>query len=310
MILKWEKLDPHLWQQELCKVLNPNWMQSYGYALAAFKRDYKLTRLACFYRTDEKIALALIQEIKFGPIHFVFINRGPLWLKEPTAQDLSDLAQCIRNEFPKRFLRRVRWLCDWKDKDQALEILTGCGFNLCPENFQTIMLNLPTSDLEMRKQLFRKWRNRLHKAESFPIKTKLDLSGVELESFLANYSRFKISKDFIGPSEKYLRTELSTAFAMSNALIITASMSTNKIAEIVITWDGNTAVYRASWNSLEGKQYLAHYLLVWKSLQFLILKGLKHFDLGGILPKESPEVTQFKDSISKNSLKIYDHIVS
>ena len=153
------------WKQLLLNVPRSNWMQTWPYAQALFKRDYKISRLATVERDNQTIALIQLQEIRLGPIHFVELQRGPLWMNEQsTLENFRDFALLFRKTFPRRVLRRLRWLPEWEDSPEVQNTLTDFGFKKLKPTFETIFLNLTPPEQTLLALLKPKWRNSLHKA--------------------------------------------------------------------------------------------------------------------------------------------------
>jgi lipid II:glycine glycyltransferase (peptidoglycan interpeptide bridge formation enzyme) len=67
----------------------------------------------------------------------------------------------------------------------------------------------------------------------------------------------------------------------------------NPIAGAVISAIGETAILLLAASSVEGRRVMASYLLQWKIIDWLKIKGVRSYDLGGITPS-TPWVNHFK----------------
>lgn len=283
------------WQNLLKQASKVNWMQTWPYAEACFYRDHKPSKLATINVNNEVVGLMAVQQIKLGPIQIVNLNRGPIWLKQETQEeDFLSFAQAFRNEFPKSILKRLRWLPDWELTPPTIDRLMSLGFKLRQESFQTIWIDLSKSESQLRSSLKQKWRNGLNKFERSDVKIEVDYNPFRLQPFLNFYLRHKTFKNFHGPSKEFLDIELKTAFKMKEAFMLWAFHDGQPIAGMAVCLHGSSASYRVGWNSQVGRDLKAHYGLIWNALLICQNRGIKNFDLGGVMPIEAVGVTHFK----------------
>lgn len=278
-------------------------MQTWAYAQASFVTDFLRSKLGVIEKDGKIIGVLCVQEIKLGPIHIVNLKRGPLWFEQPTAESFIEFAKAFRNEFPKTMLQRLRWMPEYQmplDKENTtLEQIQKIGFKLRQENFITEWVDLSLSVDELRKKLDQKWRNGLNKAErlNLDVKLQLQLQSRDQKLFFDLYKRHTQNKKYKGPSEKFLKIEFSELEKTNDILYLWCWKENQPLACIVITVHGNTAAYRVGWNTEEGRKNNAHYLLIWNAIQLAKQKSLQHFDVGGLLPDESPGITEFKKGL-------------
>ena len=294
MSFQWTSQGAAAWERLLGRTTHANWMQSWSYAKAVQARDQKSTRIAIICKNKRELGVVAIQEIRLGPIHFLEIQRGPLWF-EPVTWDLFlEFAQLLRQTFPRRFLRRLRWLPEWPDEAGKVQDLLHLGFQKRPQIYETVFLNLRQPLSDIRNQLHGKWRNGLHKAERANLGLVTDFKGEKISEFLFQYHKYKISKGFLGPSPEFMRQEFLAAQKFEKSFLLIAEKAGQSIAGIMIMMHGPCGSYRIGWNSEQGKKDNAHSLLLWKAVELLREKGFSEFDLGGVKTTESPGVTHFK----------------
>lgn len=272
-----------------------NWMQTWPYAYACHKRDHKNCQIVRIIENEKVIGIVLIEQIKLGFIHLVQINRGPLWLKGQNIENkVLQFAELLNTTFPKRWFRRRRWLPELESTEKAKHQLQKIGFQLTQHSFDTIVIDLLPSEENLRKNMQQKWRNCLSKAEKKNFSIEIQESIQNFQGFIQKYEEYKKIKNFIGPSSEFLSVEVKSGLRTKSHLLVWAIADHQPIAGMLIALHGNSASYRVGWNTKSGRDMNAHYSMLWQLIRHLKNKGFRNFDLGGILPKEEPELTHFK----------------
>jgi lipid II:glycine glycyltransferase (peptidoglycan interpeptide bridge formation enzyme) len=296
MYFDWTFRTLQQWKQLLEKAPQANWMQTWAYAQASFKKDWIPTQMAAVAADQgQLVAIFALQKVKLGPIQFIRINRGPLWIKtNVTEGDLLQFAQLLRTEFPKSWLTKIKWLPEFNLSPQGLNALEKINFKLAKKNFQTTWLDLSQPEEVLRAALKQKWRNSLNKFDKSNITIKIENTPGHFSEFLNFYELYKRQKNFTGPSREFLGIEFSEAFRQKQATLLWAMDKGLPIAGIAIHAHGNNISYRAGWNSAQGRLANAHYGLIWRAMMHFKKLGFEQFDLGGILPVEAQGLTHFK----------------
>ncbi len=284
------------WRELLQRTPRTPWTQTFQYASALAKVAHQSTRFATIERDQEIIGLVAVQELKFGPIHQININRGPLWFKGfGGSQDMKGFLEALKVTFPKRFLRRLTWMPEWSfSEDQAMHFLEETGLQRTKKSFETLWMDISPEMEVLKKRLHRKWRNHLHKAERSSLEVAVDFKGTHLDYFLRAYDLFKAQKKFEGPDGNFFKHEIEAALPFKDAIILWARLDGVPVAGVVVMKHGNSASYRVSWNTKEGRRNNAHFLLLWKAIEILKKLNVVTFDLGGILPDDNDGLNIFK----------------
>ncbi len=301
MNFNWQIRTLKEWRDLYAKAIQQNWMQTWAYAQASLATDHLRSRLGLIEKDGQPIGVLCVQEIKLGPIHIVNLKRGPLWFTSPTAEMLIEFAAAFRKEFPRSFFQRLRWLAEFdfqkEGKEELVEQLNKIGFKLRKENFVTSWIDLGHPLEQLRKNIDQKWRNCLNKSEKSNLTVQHQERLQNAKLFFDHYKEHLQSKKYHGPSEKFLRIEFSELEKINDIFYLWAFHEDKPIAAVVITVHGNTAAYRIGWNSETGRTYNAHYLLLWQALTISKERNLKYFDIGGLLPGDSPGITKFKNGL-------------
>ncbi len=303
--LEWPALSVGQWRELLSRAPKANWMHSWPYARASHLRDFKHTRFAILKRGRQSIGCMALQEIRLGPVQVINLNRGPLWFSENVSlHDWSAFAQSFRKTFPRRWLLRLRWMPEWTHSPAGLALLTEAGFLKTEQTYHTSWLDLRNTQEELSRNLHPKWRNRLKQSRASNLKVTIDWQGNELLHFLRCYEKHKAAKAYLGPSAEFFRQEFLAAKPFKEACLLWAWQDARPIAGIFVARHGRSASYRMGWNSLEGRSSKAHYNLLWCAIDELRILGVDYFDLGGLLPREAPELTQFKERMGGDSIEL------
>lgn len=293
------------WRRLLENATRPTWNQTFQYASALAKTAHQSSRFATIVKKNVPIGMVSIHEVKLGPIHHINIFRGPLWFQgHDTEDNLKEFAILLKRTFPQRPLRKIKWLPEWDLRNPSLiETLGDLGFKTGQQTFDTVWLDLTLPIDDIRSQLDRKWRNHLNKAERSPLSISIDTQGRHLDEFLRLYDQFKALRNFEGPNGMFMREEILKALPFHDALIFWARLQNVPVAGIMVMKHGSSASYRIAWNTPEGRNHNAHFLLIWKSIELLKRLDIQYFDLGGILPDDKCGLNIFKLGMNGSRFK-------
>lgn len=296
MRFDWTLRTLQQWKELLDQAHYANWMQTWAYAQASFKKDWIPTQMAAVCDDQgQLVAIFALQKIVLGPFKYIRINRGPLWLKKNVSEeDFVQFAELLRSEYPKSRLTKIKWLPEFSLSPNGIKSLEKINFKLAQRNFQTTWLDLSLAESTLRSNLKQKWRNSLNKFDRSGLTIKIENTPGHFSEFLNFYELYKRQKKFLGPSREFLGIELSEAFRQKQATLLWAMQNGLPVAGIAIHCHGRNISYRAGWNSSQGKLTNAHYGLLWHAILHFKKLGFDQFDLGGILPTEAQGLTHFK----------------
>lgn len=279
MYLKWTSLTVGEWREMLKSVPRSNCMQTWPYAKAVRMSDQKGTRVAEIIHQEKAVGMVAVQEVKLGPIHFVNLYRGPLWYHELVPDKwMQEFTKAFDKEFPRRLLRRRRWLPEWEQPDASL----FSPFRPNKQNYKTAWLELASSELELRSQLKQKWRNALNKSEKSPLEIVEDWTGIHLELFVQEYLKDRLEKKYHGPSGRFVKEEFLAAKPFKDGLLLWAQLHSQPVAAIFVLKHGVCASYRIGWSTQAGRKFNAHNRLLWEAVLILKSQGIERLDLGGL----------------------------
>jgi len=160
--------------------------------------------------------------------------------------------------------------------------------------YHTMMFPLDISIQEMRSKLHKSWRKRLKQAEHSGLETRQSSDPECLKILDQLYISAQKRKKFKGlDMQVFIRTQqLLLPDQKMNAVLVYDK--DEPLTVDVTSYLGDTAVGLFQANSEKGLQRRASYLAWWQALLAAQRAGMRRFDLGGIDPKNNPNVYEFK----------------
>ena len=163
------------------------------------------------------------------------------------------------------------------------------------KNYRTFVLDLSPSIEDLRRQLDRKWRNRLSAAERNGLRIVEGESTREYDTFSNLYSQMWERKRFqTTVSTELFRRVQEYLPANQRMRILICKHGEEPVAGLVCSAIGNSAIYLLGATNENGMKLKAAYLLQWTMIQWLKDRRIRYYDLGGINPIANPGVHHFK----------------
>ena len=224
------------------------------------------------------------------------MQHGPMFIEASSGFDPSDAMEAMA------VLHRY-----WIDNRKMILHITPCLFPLdMPEGWADkvgvkqsdeqlwasirIDLNLPAENL--RKNMRRRWRSSLQKAEKASLQAEICANDDDFEFFLEKYQQATIEKWISWPSVDLVRELWNNN--KSAMRIIFALKDGERIAAMLPIVYASTSYALVAWNGPKSSDFHAHNFLIWKSILYYQQEDYRWFDLGGIDPEGLPGITKFK----------------
>jgi lipid II:glycine glycyltransferase (peptidoglycan interpeptide bridge formation enzyme) len=187
-----------------------------------------------------------------------------------------------------------------------LEIFSKLGFEERPRlsTYHTLLLDLSPPIDEIRKNLHKKWRNRLNKSE----KNNLEIiKGTSDELF----QKFKLLYDEMLGRKKFKTTiDINEFLNIQKQLpdkykmyIVLCSLEDQIVSGAVFSYIGDFGIYLLGATANIGLEAQGSYFIQWKIIELLKELGCKWYDLGGVDKANNPHVYHFKSGISNNEIE-------
>ena len=260
------------------------------------------------------LGMAQLRIIRPTPLKFgiAYLRWGPIFERRgrPSDPEVAQLmaAALIAEYVEKRrlFLRVIPNAFIGSPRASAIQTAFSSFTQepLASENtYRTFVLDLAPPLEELRRNLDRKWRNQLTRAEKNNL-TVVTGSGLEeYKVFCRIYRQMRQRKTFetTVDEKEFLRIqeELPESHRMR---ILLCQENGVTVAGMVATAMGDSAIYLLGATSDEGLNAKGAYLLQWNMIQWLKENGTKWYDLGGIDPETNPGVYHFKKGFSGSDI--------
>jgi len=296
------------WAQFLDLFTDANFYQTWSYGRVRWGAG-NLSHLV-LKRDGEVLAMAQLRivrptKLKFG---MAYLRWGPMCERrgQPLIPEVAArMVRALEEEYVetrKLFLRVIPNAFAGSPRAEVLQTAFS-GFTpepSTPDNiYRTFLLDLAPSLEELRKNLDRKWRNQLTRAEKNNLTITAGNGIDEFQAFCRIYKQMRQRKTFetTVDEEEFLRIQqdlpephrMRTLLCHENGVIV---------AGMVATAIGDTGVYLLGATSDEGLNAKGAYLLQWNMIEWLKENGIRWYDLGGIDPDANPGVYHFKKGFS------------
>jgi lipid II:glycine glycyltransferase (peptidoglycan interpeptide bridge formation enzyme) len=259
---------------------------------------------------DKVVGLAQVASIQLPFLRrgTALIFWGPVWRRSGHSGDyqlFSHLLKSLRDEYVGRrgMLLRVIPNETGSDEDKVRTILEHVGFQWKGRFYRTYKLDLTPSLADLRKQLRQKWRNCLNRSEKENLtiirNTDMETYDTFYKIFLEMQGLKQIEEISLDPLRlREIHRDLPEEIKPQ---IFLCKKEENPLAGAVVSVIGDTAILLLAASNLEGRKVMASYLLQWRIIEWLRMKGMQSYDLGGISPSH-PWVNHFKAGIGGENI--------
>lgn len=297
------------WEERFLRVQRPTLLQHFPYAKAERLVNQRSARNGVIKIDGEEVGLVQVGEAAlFGKLlHVVSLDRGPLWFpKCDTLENIGLFFAEFRRQFPRRLGRKVRILPEVDDGGLNRSVLAEAGLirNEQFEGYQTLWLDLRANPDKLRGRMDSDFRRMLAKSEKSDLDISEDWSGLSADGFLGAYEADKAQKGYSGPSRQILEALLKFMVGRKEALILTAEISGELVAGVMLLVHGSAATYQVGFNLEAGRKAAAHHALLWRGLLALKDRGVLDFDLGGVNEAGARGVAKFKRQLGGRAVTL------
>lgn len=303
-----DRVTPDEWSQTLDLFEDANLYQTWSYGGIRWGRK-NLSHLL-LKRNGEVVGMAQLRIIRPTRLNFgmAYLRWGPLCHRRGTELEADvavGMARALHHEYvcKRRLLLQILPNAFLDSARGALFQSAFSGFRQDPRTsanlYRTFILDLTPPLEELRRNLDKKWRNQLTRAEKNGLKVVAGSGTEEFRAFSVLYKQMRNRKTFettvkIEEFEE-LQQDLPSAHRMR---ILICEQEGVPVAAVVASAMGNSAIYVLGATSDNGLNAKGSYLLQWTLIQWLKKNGVREYDLGGIDPEQNPGVYHFKRGLS------------
>jgi hypothetical protein len=303
-----DRATPAEWSQMLDLFDDANIYQTFAYG--GVRWGLKNISHLLLKRDGEVLAMAQLRIVrptrfKFG---MAYLRWGPLCERRGRPLDpevAAGMAKALQVEYVEKRKLFVCVLPNAFVGSPRAAVLQSAFSGFTPEPlvadnaYRTFVLDLAPSLEELRKNLDRKWRNQLTRAEKNNLKVLAGSGMDEYRTFCHIYRQMRQRKTFetTVDEEEFLRIQETLPEAHRMRILLCQENGVT-VAGLVATAMGDSAIYLLGATSDAGLNAKGAYLLQWSMIQWLKENGVRWYDLGGIDPEANPGVYHFKKGFS------------
>ena len=260
-------------------------------------------------KNGEVVGLAQLRIIRPTPFKFgmAYLRWGPLFHLRGTELDKETafrIARALLDEYVSRrglFLQVVANAFVGSNRagvfEAAFSDFTVGGWFATP--YRTFILDLSKPLDEIRRNLDKKWRNQLTRAEKNGLTVSAGSGIAGYQTFCKMYIEMRRRKAFKSSVSIEEFEQMQRDLAESHRMrVLICQQEGRPVAGLVASEMGDSAIYLLGATADGGLDAKGAYLLQWTLIRSLKNNGFKWYDLGGIDPQSNPGVYSFKKGLS------------
>jgi hypothetical protein len=300
-----DSVDPHDWYKLVVDFGDANLYQVWHHG-AGTRLSADVSRLV-LRKEDEVIAAAETRLYRVPLIQggIAYSLWGPLYRRSSLDQAVvfQRVLRDMKDEYVGRrgMVLRINPRLVTENNGTLLRTFSEEGFTPVrgARSTKTLIVDLARSTDEIRRDLDKKWRNCLSKAERSAL---VVTTGTELhlfDEFVTVYRQMVQRKQFSPSADiaKHRRIQQRLPEALKMRVVI-AAVDGTPCAGAIYSAMGDTAVYLFGASDALGLRTSASYLVQWHILTTLKSNGVRFYDLNGIDPVTNPGPYHFKRGLA------------
>lgn len=302
-----DSIGEYDWTRLLCEFDNAHIYQSWTYGKIHFKKGTLHHCVA--FKDGAPIAIAQISIMHFPLGGIAYCFWGPLWKKDENAPaNTRFIINAMVNEYVKKhgLILRIRSNAVKGIDDCFAQLLIDEGFKPCAHlpPYRSILVDLRRSEEQMRKEIAKKWRQSLNKAERQEVKILSGTGEDLMQHFVTLYDEMKIRKRFSSGVDirEFCRIQNELPDRLKTRIMVCLHQD-KPVSATIGSLIGKIGIGLLSATNLKGRELNASYLLQWKELLWMREQGATTYDLNGINPQKNPGVYNFKAGLSSNEIE-------
>jgi lipid II:glycine glycyltransferase (peptidoglycan interpeptide bridge formation enzyme) len=250
------------------------------------------------------LAQASIRSVPLFKAGIAYVPWGPIWRRKNEEADprvFQTLVGGLKEEYAGRRKLQLRIAPTVADADARgfREFLDHEEFRLSGKIYRTLVLDLKSPLMDLRKGLDQKWRNQLNRSEKNGLQIVEGTSDELYASFRRLYEEMVARKGFetfVDVDEfGRIQAELEDT---SKMMVMLCLVDNEPVAGLVGSAIGDTGIYLLGATNDAGMKAKGSYLLQWRFIEWLKERDCRWYDLGGINPEGNPGVYHFKSGVS------------
>ena len=299
IIIDWNNISQVKWDRLLKKAEQCSFQQAWGYG-AIFEHGH--LEVSRFVATIEGEVAAMGQIVTrrfFGFFKFTLLLKGPVWLKDISAEQKKRVIEKIRARYPMKYFNLFAFSPEDSPEPETTvrDSYESMGFRQIITGNSTVLIDLTLSEEQLWQNLYGKNRTHIRKAEKNGFAVVFgDHNHPHTEWLLAQERKQQKEKKYQGlPVELVQGYGHFTAKGKGVYTAFAVEMGDDEpMSGILFLCHGRCATYHIGWNGPRGRKSRALNLLLWKMIVTLKAAGFETIDLGGLNTEEGADIARYK----------------
>lgn len=293
--------DKNEWEDFISKQDDANFLQSWYWGEFHIRLHKTVERVGLFQSKNNLVGvmLCVVEAARRG--RYMTCAGGPLidWNnKEQVAAAVRGLKE-VAKRHDCAFVRiRPQSLFTPGVK----ESIAAAGFKKAPMHLSadlTNQLDLSPSEDELMANMRKTTRYEIRRAVREEIRVKTSLNVDDLREFYAIQVETAKRQGFVPFSYEFLSEQFSVFSEAGSALLYKAYKDKTLLAEAIVIFYRNEAVYHYGASTDEGRKHPGAYIIQWEAIKEAKKRGMKRYNFWGVVPLTETEHRFFGVSIFK-----------
>lgn len=277
--------DKKIWEDFLASYPESNFLQSWYWGEFHKNIKHKIYRIG-FYEKNVLIGvmLGVIERAKRGT--YLTVPGGPIldWDKKLLINNFVDQIKIIARSNNCVFVRVRPQLI--KNPD-SIALFKSLDFTDAPTHLHaesTSQLRLDKSEELLLQNMRKTTRYEIKKAQNMHIVVTKTNNPKEIKKFYELQLRTANRQGFIPFSYSYLYKQFIAFTKNNNVLLFSSYIGKKLLAQAIVLFYKNEAVYHYGASTIEARKYPGAYLLQWEAIREAKKRGCAHYNLWGVVP--------------------------
>lgn len=254
-------------------------------------------------RDDVPVGLAqvAVRRVPLLGAGIAYVPWGPLWRRDGTDPEVfRALVRALRDEYSERrgLLLRIAPHEHLDPTSPVAAILVQEGYRRTADFYRTLLIDLRQSPEELRRQMSRRWRRALDKAEHLGLQIEEGTSDDLYAVFKGIHRDMVRRKGFVPAVDvdqfQQIQHELPDGLKMH---ILVCRQEDRPTAALMASAIGDTGVGLLGATATEGLSSGSFHLLNVRMMAWLKERGALYYDFGGYDPVRNRGTARFKDGL-------------
>lgn len=277
--------NQEVWEKALEAYSPHSFLQSWQWGEAQKALSQKIWRLGIYQENILK-GVAFVYKITAKRGVFLFCPHGPLldWSKKDYFVSLVNFLKNLGKKEKADFIRIAPLA---KSGGEAKELFSQNGFKDAPVHMMhpelAWLLDITKSEEELLKEMEKRTRYSIRKAEKDAVTVKVSNKIDELDIFYKMYLETAKRQKFVPFSKNYVKREFEIFSQDDKILLFTAYYQNEAIATAMIVFDNDSAFYHHGASIRKYSNVPAAALIQWSAIKEAKKRNLKYYNFWGIV---------------------------